>query len=110
MRFSFGELDVADKFGIGYFFTFGYGMFGDKEYGIGPFNVFGWGTVFTSTLCQAEKFVGGGDFPSRFLGAGPESEERGFGTCNGVDHRDRGGNDGAWLIVESVSGLVPMWR
>ena len=32
-------------------------MFGDKEYGIGPFNTFGWVTGFTSTLCQAEKKI-----------------------------------------------------
>ena len=40
MRFSFGELDVAEKFGIGYFFVFWDGVFVDKEYGIGPFNLF----------------------------------------------------------------------
>ena len=54
MRLSLGQLDVADKFGIGYFFTFGDGVFGDKEYGIGNFNAFGGETGFTSTLCQAE--------------------------------------------------------
>ena len=32
------------------------------------------------------KIVGSGDFPSRFIRAGPESVDRGFGTCNGVDH------------------------
>ena len=32
-------------------------MFGDKEDGIGPFNVFGEETVFTSTLCQAGKML-----------------------------------------------------
>ena len=40
MRFSLGELDVADKVSIGYFFVFGDGVFGYKEDGIGPFNVF----------------------------------------------------------------------
>ena len=30
-------------------------MFGDKEYGIGPFNAFGGETVFIPTLCQVEK-------------------------------------------------------
>ena len=109
MRFSLGQIDVAEKVGIGYFFTFGDGVFEDKEYGIGPFNAFGGETVFTSTLCQAEKFVGGGDFPSRFLRARPESVERGFGTCNGVNHRVISGNYGAWLIVESVSSWVHMW-
>ena len=84
------------------FFTFGDDVFGDKEYGIFSFNAFGEETEFTSTLCQAEKFVGSGDFPSRFLEAGPESVERGFGTCNGVNHCGRCGNDGAWLIVVSV--------
>ena len=75
-----------------------------------PSTQFGWETVFTSTLCQAGKLVGGGDLPSRFLGAVPESVERGFGTCNGVDNCGRGGNDGAWLIVASVSSWVQMWR
>ena len=85
-------------------------MFGDKEDGIGPFNTFGGETVFTSTLCQAETFVGGGDLPSRFLGDRPESVEREFGTCNGVDYRGSSGNDGAWLIVASVSSWVPICR
>ena len=40
MSFGLGELDVADKFGIGYFFVFGDGVSGDKEYGIGPVNEF----------------------------------------------------------------------
>ena len=61
-----------------------------------------------STLCQVEKFVGVGDLPSRFLGAGPGSVERGFGICNGVNHCSSGGNDGAWLIVESVFSWVPI--
>ena len=69
MRFSFGELYVTDKVGIGYFFTFGDGVFGDKEDGIGPFNEFGGETGFTSTLFQVEQIVGDGDFPSRFLRA-----------------------------------------
>ena len=30
MRFSLEQLDVADKVGIGYFFTFGDVVFGDK--------------------------------------------------------------------------------
>ena len=85
------------------FFTFGDGVFGYKEDGIGTFNAFERETIFTSTLCQAEKFVGGGDFPSRFLRDGTESVERGFDTCNGVGHRGSGGNNGAWLIAASVS-------
>ena len=44
MRFSLGDLDVADKFGIGYFFVCGYGVSGDKENGVGPVNAFGWET------------------------------------------------------------------
>ena len=75
MRLSFGDLDVAEKVGI-VFFIFGDGVFGDKEDGIGPFIGFGGGTVFTITLCQVEKNVGDGDFPSRFLGAVPETVER----------------------------------
>ena len=30
MRFSLGQLDVAEKVGIGYLFSFGDGVFGDK--------------------------------------------------------------------------------
>ena len=110
VRFSFGQLDVADKIGNGYLFTFWDGVFGDKEDGIGPFNTFGGETGYTSTLCQAEKFIGSGDFPSCFLGARPESVERVFDKFNGVNHRGSGGNDGAWLIVASVLSWVPMWR
>ena len=51
MRFSFEELDVADKFGVGYFFAFGDIVLGDKEDGIGPFNALGGETGFTPTLC-----------------------------------------------------------
>ena len=109
MRFSLGKLDVAEKFGIGYFFTFGDGVFGDKEDDISPFNTFGGETGFTSTLCQAEKIIGGGYFPSRFLGDGQESVERGFVTCNSVDHRGSGDNNGAWLIVASMSSWATMW-
>ena len=31
MRFIIGQLDVAETFGIGYFFTFGDGILGDKK-------------------------------------------------------------------------------
>ena len=85
-------------------------MFGFKEDGIIPFNTFGGVTGFTSTLCQVEKIVCGGYFPSRFLRAGPVSLERGFGAYNGVDHCGSSGNDGAWLIVAIVSSWVPMRR
>ena len=51
MRFSLGDFDVAEKFGIGYLFVFGDGVFGDKKGGIGPVNVFGGQPVFTPTLC-----------------------------------------------------------
>ena len=40
MRLSIGQLDVADKVGMFYLFTFGDGVFGDKEYGIGNFYAF----------------------------------------------------------------------
>ena len=55
VRFSFGELDVADKIGMGYFFVFVDGVFGDKEDVIGPLNTFGGEMGFISNLCQAEK-------------------------------------------------------
>ena len=50
VRFSLWELDVVDKVGIG-FFVFGGGVFGDKEDGISPINVFGGEIGFTPTLC-----------------------------------------------------------
>ena len=45
-----------------------------------------------------------------FSGAGPESLERRFGTCNGVYHCSSGGNGGALLIVVSVFSWVLMLR
>ena len=51
MRFSLGDIDVAEKIGVGYFFVFGDGLLGDKEYGIDPFNAFGRETGFIPTLC-----------------------------------------------------------
>ena len=51
MRLSIGELYVADKVGIVYFSVFGDDVFGEKEYGIGPFNVFGGDMGSTLTLC-----------------------------------------------------------
>ena len=86
MCFSIGQFDAADKVGIGYFFTFWDGLFGDKKYCVGAFNPFGGETGFTSTLFYAEKFVGSGNFPSHFLGAGTEGVERGIGTGIGVNH------------------------
>ena len=53
MHFSLGQVDIIEKFGIGYFFTFGDGVFGDREDGIGPFNVFRGNIGFASTLFQA---------------------------------------------------------
>ena len=50
MRFSLGELDVADKVGIGYFLVFVDVVSGDKEDGIGSVNAFGQETWFTTTL------------------------------------------------------------
>ena len=50
MRFSLGELDVADKVGIGNCFVCRDDMSGDKEDGVGPVNAFGWETRFTATL------------------------------------------------------------
>ena len=42
MRFSLGELDVVDKFGILIFFNRGDSVSGDQEDEVGPINVFGW--------------------------------------------------------------------
>ena len=86
MCFSLGQLDVAYEYGVGYFFTFGYGLFGYKNDCVGAFNAFGRKTGFTFILCQAEKIVGGGNFRSYFLGARTESVERGLGASIGIDH------------------------
>ena len=109
MCYSLGELDIADKVGVGNIFTIVGGLFGDKKYFVGAFNAFGGETGFTSTLCQAKTFVGSGNFPSRFLGAGTEILEREFGASIGVDHCGSGGNVGARLLVASVSGMILMW-
>ena len=53
--------------------------------------------------------IGIRNFPSYFLGAGTESVERGLSTGIGVYHCGRGGNNGARLLVASVSGRIPMW-
>ena len=74
-----------------------------------PLTCLGGETVFASTLCQAEKFVGGGNFPSQFLGAGTEGVERLRGAGIFVDHCNSCGNDGARLLVTSVSGRILMW-
>ena len=70
MCFGLGKLDVTEKVGVGVSFTLRDGLFGDKKDCVGAFNSFGGVTGFTSALCQTEKFVGGGNFPSRFLEAG----------------------------------------
>ena len=110
MRFSFGEIDVADEVGIGYIIVFGDVMFGDKEDCISPFNTFRGVTGCTSTLFQTEKIVCSEDFSSRFLGAGSESVEGVFGACNGVNHRGSSGKYEAWLIEASVSSSVLVCR
>ena len=99
MCFSPGKFDVADEVGLGYLFTFGNGLFGEKKYCVYAFNFFVGETAFTSTLCQAGKFVGNGT----------EGVERGLVTNIGVDHCGSGGNDGARFMVASVSGRTSMW-
>ena len=68
MCFSLGHLGVADKVGVSFFLSFGDCLFRDKKDCVGDFNLFGGETVFTSSLCQAEKFVCGGNFLGYFLG------------------------------------------
>ena len=109
MFFSLGQLDVADEVGVGCFFTFWSGLFGDKEGWVSAFNSFGRETVFTHTLCQAKKIVGGGNIPSYFIRDRTESVERGLGASIGVNHCGRGGKNGARLLVDSVSGRISMW-
>ena len=55
------------------------------------------------------KIVAGANFPSCLLGARTESLERGLGNSIGVDHYGIGGNDGAMLLVKSVSVMISMW-
>ena len=38
--FSLGQLDVADKVGVGSFLTFGYGLFGYKKDCVATFNLY----------------------------------------------------------------------
>ena len=58
---------------------------------------------------RRKKFVGGENFPSRFIADGTESVERRLGTGIGVDHCGSGGIDGARLPVVSVSGRISIW-
>ena len=44
-----------------------------------------------------------------FISAGMESLERGVVTGIGVNHCDSGGNDGARMLVASVSGRILIW-
>ena len=106
MCFGLGQLNVTDEVGARGFFTLGDSLFGDKKYCVGAFNAFGGGIGFTSTLCQAEKFVGGGNLPSPFLGSGTESLERGLGTGIVVNHCGSGGSDGVRLLVASMYGRI----
>ena len=56
-----------------------------------------------------ETILVGGNFRSQFFGAGTNSLDRGLGTSIGVNHCNSGGNDGARLLVASVSGRILMW-
>ena len=76
---------------------------------VSAFNSFGRETGFTFTLCQAEKFVGGRNFPSHFLGAGTEGLKRVLGTSIGVNRCGSGGNDGEMFLVDSVYGRISMY-
>ena len=105
MCFSLGNFDVAVEVGVG-FFTFGGCLFGDQNNCVSAFNSFGGAKGFTSTLCQEDKIFGGGNFLSHFLGDGME---RGIGTGIGVNYCGNGGNNGARLLVASVSGRISMW-
>ena len=107
--FSLVNFYVADEVGVGYFFTFGCGLFGDKKYCVGAFNLFVGETRFSSTLYQAEKIVGGGNLPVQFLRAKTEGVERGLGTGIGVYHCGCGGSNGVRFLVVSVSGRISMW-
>ena len=92
-----------------FFLTFRDGLFGYKIDYVGAFKGFVGNTVFTLTLWQAEKFVGGGNVPSYFLGARTESVERGIGIGIVVNICGVGGNDGARFLVESVLGRILTW-
>ena len=55
------------------------------------------------------EIVGGGNFPSYFIGAVMESVERVLVTGIGVNHCSSGVNDGVMLLVESVSVRISIW-
>ena len=110
MRFSFGDLDVAEKVGIGYFLPLGMACLETKKMVSVPSTRLEGRRDLPPPCARRKKIVGGGDFPSCFLGEGTESVERVFVTCNGVDHCGSSGNYGAWLIVESVSSWVTICR
>ena len=64
--FSIGKFDVADEVGIGFFYLWRWPVWRQKNC-VSAFNSFVGETGFTSTLCQAEKNVGGGNLPGHFL-------------------------------------------
>ena len=107
MCFGLGNIDVADKVGVGNFFTFGDGLFGE---------ILCWclqhvwrGDRIYLHPVPGGKCVGGGNLPSRFLRDGTKSLERGLSTGIGVNHCGSGGNYGARLLVARVSGRISMW-
>ena len=102
MHFSLGQLDVADKVGIGFFNLWVWRVLIQRRWYRSLQQVWRGDGIYLHPV-PGTKIVGGGYFPSRFLGAGTESVGRGFGACNGVNHCGSGGKNG-------VSSWVPMWR
>ena len=58
---------------------------------------------------RRKEIVGGGNFPSRILGTGTESLERRLVDGIGINNCGSGSNDGASLLVASLSGRILMW-
>ena len=108
MCFIIVQIDVTDKAGVGFFNLWGWPVSRQKNC-VGDFNSFGGEIWFTSALCQVGEIVGGGNFPSYFIGAVMESVERVLVTIIGVNHCSSGVNDGLMLLVESVSGRISIW-
>ena len=108
MCFGLGQIDIADKVGVGNFLPLGITCLETKRLCCCLQHVWRGDGIYLHPV-PGGKCFGGGNFPSRFFRDGTESSERGLGTGIGVNHCNSGGNDRSRLMVASVSGRILMW-
>ena len=83
---SIGQLDVADKFGIGYFLPLWMACLETKKIVLVSSTRLEVRRDLPPPCARQKKIVGNRDLPSCFLWDVLESVERVFGTCNNVNH------------------------